>query len=354
MSEGDKLATALATLGRDPRAREAIVDALRELELAAPQSAALREEVTGPLVDALFAGAGRVRKTLSSGLILEFVHSSKITRDFILSRPAMPDHVWEPQTTRLLLHLARGTRHVVIGGAYFGDHALLIARSLQASSGTVHAFEPNARNVELLAHNARLNGLANVRAHRKGLWDHAARLRLAGDDALASSVDAAQEGSGDTFDTVTIDDYRRELDGPVGLVMLDIEGGELKALRGGRAQLSLPAGEAPNVVFEIHSHYVDWSRGLERTEIVEFMRSLGYHVWAVRDSHSNVELAAQPIELIPVERVYLEGPPHGFNMLAVKDPRLVAGEPFRMRRDVSPKYLFHKDPSLYHPLKDRP
>ncbi len=330
-----------------------MVDALRELEGAAPHSAALREEVTGPLVDALFADAGRVRKTLSSGLVIEFVHSSKITRDFILSRPASPDHVGEPQTTRLLLHLPRGARHVVIGGAYFGDHALLIARSLQGSGGVVHAFEPNARNVELLAHNALLNGLANLRAHRKGLWDRAARLSLAGDDALASSVEAVQGGSPeDTFDTVTIDEYRRELDGPVGLVMLDIEGGELKALQGARAQLSLPAGEAPNVVFEIHSHYVDWSRGLHRTGIVEFMRSLGYHVWAVRDSHSNVDLAGQPIELIPPEHTYLEGPAHGFNMLAVKDPRLVAGEPFRMRRDVSPKYLFHKDPSLYHPLKD--
>jgi hypothetical protein len=54
-----------------------------------------------------------------------------------------PDHAWEPQT----IHPGEpgeGKRQVVIGGAYFGDHAVLIARR---SPGTAAwcTFEPNNR-----------------------------------------------------------------------------------------------------------------------------------------------------------------------------------------------------------------
>jgi FkbM family methyltransferase len=215
----------------------------------------------------------------------------------------------------------------------------------------VHAFEPNQLNVALLEDNARLNGLGNVRAHRKGLWDRATTLKLIGDDALASSGEVAAETEG-AFDTVTMDEYRKGLDAPIGLVMLDIEGGEMKALRGAHGQLSLPAGQAPNVVFEVHSHYVDWSRGLEKTDVVEYLAGLGYQVYSIRDAHSNVDLKGQPVELIPAAQTYIGGPAHGFNMLAVKDASLLRDALFRMRRHVSPKYLFHKDPALHHPLKD--
>jgi hypothetical protein len=183
-----------------------------------------------------------------------------------------------------------------------------------------------------------------------GLWDRVTTLRLLGEDALASSGEA-DAAAPDSFPTTTIDEYASHLGGPIGLVMLDIEGGEERALRGGRAQLALPAHEAPNVVFEVHSHYVDWSRGLHRTSIVEYMRSLGYEVYAVRDAHTNVDLKGAPIELIAPEDTYLEGPPHGFNMLAVKDRDLVRESMFRFRSGVSPKYLFHKDPALHHPIK---
>jgi FkbM family methyltransferase len=353
MSEVDRLANALRIIGRDERVRRVLTRVLRRVEATQANEGSIRDEVTGPLVDALFADAGLVRKKLQSGLVIDFYPSSKITRDFILSTPAVPDHVWEPQTTRLLLHLARGTRHVVIGGAYFGDHALLIAQQLQAGGGVVHAFEPNATNVKLLAHNARTNALDNIRAHRLGLWDRPAKLKLLGEDALATSEEIVEgESVQGAFETVTIDEYRKQLDAGIGLIMLDIEGGEMRALRGAHAQLALPGAQAPHVVFEVHSSYVDWSSGLEKTTIVEYMQSLGYHVYAVRDCWSNRDLRGQPIEVIPAKDTYIEGPPHGFNMLAVKDPAMLGGALFRIRHHVSPKYLFHKDPALHHPLKD--
>jgi hypothetical protein len=132
--------------------------------------------------------------------------------------------------------------------------------------------------------------------------------------------------------------------------MLDIEGAELAALKGARAYLGQPPGVAPAVIFEVHRHYVDWSNGLGNTEITRFLKDFGYALFAVRDYQSNVPMADQPIELIRPEHTYLDGPPHGFNMLAVKDEAVLDARQFRFCTGVSPKLLAHRDPQLHQPL----
>lgn len=103
-------------------------------------------------------------------------------------------------------------------------------------------------------------------------------------------------------------------------------------------------------MFEVHRHHVDWTHGLEKTAVVSMLVAHGYRVFAVRDFHSNVAMHGQPIEVIPVDRVHLEGPPHGFNLLATKEPGLVERLGLRVVSGVSPKYLFDKDPALHHPV----
>lgn len=107
---------ALGMIGRDETAREEITRSLRSFEARTTYSGSLRDEVTGVIVDALYQDSGLLRKTLKSGLVFEFQHTGRITRDFIMARDDMPDHVWEPQTTRLLLYLSKGAKNVVVGG----------------------------------------------------------------------------------------------------------------------------------------------------------------------------------------------------------------------------------------------
>lgn len=132
--------------------------------------------------------------------------------------------------------------------------------------------------------------------------------------------------------------------------MLDIEGAELRALQGAASFLAMPAGTAPDIVFEVHRDYVDWGAGLENTPIVRYLSELGYTVFAVRDFNSNVDMSGKPIELIPADKVYLEGPAHGFNMVAVKNPQRFDTPDYLICHDVSPKLLRHKDPALHHPM----
>ena len=358
--EAAKLQAILGRVGQNELARTQFIAACQLVESLPENATTPREDLTGPILDALHQHVQVLRKELSNGIMFDFYYRSRIARDFVMSSPAKPDHVWEPQTTKLLLHLSQGASNVIVGGAYFGDQAILIADQLQPGGGVCHAFEPDADQADMLEHNARLNKLSNVRVNKVGLWsDCVTRLQLTGPDALATSVpvEAGDDLNGEqdqSFPTITIDDYLSERNiERVELIMLDLEGGELEALRGAQGQLSLPTRVAPHVVFEVHRSYVDWTGGLENTEIGKYLGGFGYRLFAIRDFQSNFDMRGRPIELVNAATVYLEGPPHGFNMLAVKDSA-VLDDRYKICDGVSPKLLLHKDPRLHHPTDGQP
>ncbi|MFZ4593176.1 MAG: FkbM family methyltransferase [Verrucomicrobiaceae bacterium] len=313
---------------------------------------AVRDQVTGPLVDSLFLGC-RFRKTLANGLRFDFTHTGRISREFILSAEH-PDHVWEPQTTRLLLHFAAQAEHAIVGGAYFGDQALLMAHAMRAHGGQVHAFEPGARQHADLVENAHQNDLHTLFARAVGLWSRpGVRLRFDGADELASPSEAPPVSDPETVPTTTVDACLAERGiAHLDLLMIDVEGGEQSVLQGARHQLERPAAEAPVVVFETNSRYSDWSQGLAKAETCVFLAERGYHLYAIRDHHANFNMQGRPVELIPVDRTFIEGPPHGFNMLAIKNPERLNDPLFRLVQDVSPKLLPHKGDRRFEPVHD--
>lgn len=350
-SNGLKLQSALLNLGRDPQLRLELMEWLKQMETRLSYTGSVRDDITGPIIDALHTEDDRYEKTLADGTRLQFLYRTKIARDFILSDETHPSHAWEPQTTRLLQYLTNCTSaDVLIGGAYFGDHAILIGRQLMNSDRLVHCFEPNSIQAEMLANNAQLNILKNLRIQRLGLWHESSqRLRLDGFDSFANAVPVsiAEEG----FDTVTIDDYCAAEGCRIGILMLDIEGAELSALRGASKVIQR---DKPAIVFEVHRDYVDWTLGLRQTPICALLLDAGYQIFAVRDFNTHLEMGDRCIELVPMDSVYLEGPPHGFNMLAIPTSDIIGGPLFRIVENVSPKLLRHKNPALHHPLDGLP
>jgi FkbM family methyltransferase len=342
------LAHALSSLGKDERVRGLIFDALREAELQADDPAVFREQVRWPLILAMLAEVESHRVVLENGVIFDVRPDSRIEKALLLSSVAHPDHVWEPQTTKLLTQLASGATNVIVGGAYIGDQTALIANAMRV--GKVHAFEPMKHAFERLLHHLQINDLDNVVAHRLGLWSSSnASLQLDGHLALASSIalDDQQTATGETTESISIDDYVRAQDlSRVELIMLDTEGGEENALHGAQQTITR---DQPNIVFEVHRNFVDWSDGLEKTSVVRFLTAQGYDVFAIRDFHNNYPMHAHPIEIVPVATVYLEGPPHGFNLLATRDETLLHRLDLRIVENVSPKLLLEKDPALHFP-----
>ena len=346
--DGARLQLAMRALGRHPQLRASVLALLKQAEGELSYSGAVRDDITGPIADALHDDADIYEKTLADGTRFKFLFRTKIARDFVLAKDEHPTHVWEPQTTRLLLHLCAGLQgDALIGGAYFGDQAILVARALQARLLDVHCFEPNTDQSAMLAENIALNRLDNIHVNRCGLWSCSdARLKLDGFDSFANAISAeADDPQG--FATVSIDDYRAAGQLNIGLIQLDIEGAEFGALQGARRTLEQ---DKPHIVFEVHRHYVDWSRGLAQTDICRYLAALGYTLFALRDFNSQREMGAKPIELVALDKVYLDGPAHGFNMVAVQDSRALPAPLFRQVMHVSPKLLAHKDPALHHPL----
>jgi len=350
--DNNKLSKALALIAANADWKDAFIRHILNFEKdVATPGIDVREEISGPLIDGLFDDNQVMRKQISDGTIFEFLYRSKIARDFVMSEPGVPDHAWETQTSRLLVALAKGAKNVVVGGAYFGDQTILIAKEVVKSGGVVYAFEPNHDQRKMLIKNAQLNQLENIVPNKEGLWDNSTTaLTLIGYDSFAYP-EAVDPSHNDAFQTTTIDEYLHSVNvKQLDLIMLDIEGAELRALKGGLEFLKQPVGQAPNIVFEVHRHFVDWSDGLEKTALISFLTDLGYKVFAVRDFNSNYNLSGKPIEIIPAQDVYLDGPDHGFNMVAVKDSGIFNNPGFRICHGVSPKLLRHKDPALHHPI----
>lgn len=344
---GARLQQALQLLGRNPELRAELMQwLLRAEDKIVYPGGAIRDDITGPIVDALHTDLDVYERELADGTKFKFFFRTKIARDFLMAKREHPSHVWEPQTTKLLLKLAQeGRQDVLVGGAYFGDQAILLARQIQPQGRRLHGFEPNTAQADMFAENARINHLDNVEVRRLGLWSASSvKLKLDGFDSFANAVLAEGDEAG--FQTITIDDYLAQQGRSLSLIQLDIEGAEFGALQGAQKCL---AQQCPDIVFEVHRSYVDWSQGLENTELCRYLSGFGYHLFAIRDFNSHREMGDSPVELVPADQVYLEGPPHGFNMLAIRDVARLQAPFYAIVPGVSPKLLLHKDPALHHP-----
>ena len=342
---------ALAEVARDQVLRDSLFDSLREAEARSNDPNWFREHVRWPVILGSLREAGVHRVRLSNGLVFEVGADSRIEKALLLSPAREPDHVWEPQTTRLVVALAAGADNVLVGGAYIGDHVLPLAQAV-SPRGTVHAFEPARHPFERLGAQRRAQP-SRQRARPPGGVVGPRRRRLAPLRGLRAGGDLRDHPARDhdeVAEAMTIDAYvRREGLSGLELVQLDTEGGEERALAGGRETLSRPKDSAPNLVFEVHRRHVDWSEGLPNTSLVRMLSSLGYQAFGIRDVHGNFPMGDSPVEVVPAASVHLEGPPHGFNMLAVKDEGILRRLGIMIVEGVSPKLLPEGDSPLHRP-----
>ena len=314
----------------------------------------LLKEMLYPLLDKLYKPDDVFDIQLKNGLSLEFVYKSVISKEILLRDVLAPDHVWEPMTTKVMqLILSQRPGSCLICGAYFGDHAVLAAnllRSQDNQQNKVIAIEPNVEQYQFLCKNLKSNGLdEHAVTLNSFLWSSVGvPLSLDDRDSLASArIDADSSSLSITIDAVASS-------APIGksfsLIMLDIEGGECEAFKGASSLISLGSDSAPDLIFEVNSRYTSWEFGFKNIEVISLLLKHGYQIMAIRDGQTNFSFNLRKPELIPLEHLYLSGPPHGFNLIASKRSDFFVDQNFDFVENVSPKYLRHRDPSLFAPF----
>jgi FkbM family methyltransferase len=218
-------------------------------------------------------------KILGKWMYLDDLDSSRLTRFGI----------YQPEQTKLIKKLVKKKHTVIDIGANIGYFTLIMAQQAKQ----VHAFEPEARNFEILKKNVELNGFSNVKLHNLAVAETNGKttLHLCDIGRGMHRIYPSQwckEGT-TNVQTVRIDDIIEEAD----FIKIDIEGAELGALKG---MTKLLKKRKSNIIMEFHPPSIE-EYGAKPRNIYDFMTSLGYEIkGSLRDSLSFEELEKIAIE----------------------------------------------------------
>lgn len=171
-------------------------------------------------------------------------------------------------------------------GANIGNHSLYFADYFES----VHSFEPNPRTFDVLSINSNLVG--NIICHKIGLSDVARNSQIktnVGNIGNSVVVDGADNGTvGISLETLDSFNLKK-----VGLIKIDVEGHEYKALLGAKTTISQ---NQPIILFEQHlNDFVGNS-----SPVVELIKSFGYSRFAVIQRGPNLNRGVIAASLINV------------------------------------------------------
>ncbi len=184
--------------------------------------------------------------------------------------------LYELETYRLLRRLLQPGRRFVDCGANIGYFTLLAARWV-GPSGRVDAFEPDLQNRDRLLRNLEANGLTRVHVHAEAVSDGAGQLTLyhpgpRGNHGMASAY--LYDSARDRPQQVPCQRLDACLQEAPDVVKIDVEGGELAAVRG---MEHLFAGAHPPVIIYEHNRATAAAAGFRPSDIPRAIEQFNRH-----------------------------------------------------------------------------
>lgn len=189
------------------------------------------------------------------------------------------DGVYEKDTTNVFLGEIKSGMTVVDIGAHVGYYTLLAAK-LVGDGGRVFAFEPAPANFSILASNAEKNGYSNISLIQKAVSGKSSRLKLFLQDYKYSGKHAFGQDSKAAghilVDSVSLDEFFKDLDGRIDFIKMDIEGAELIALEG----MSRVLGENRNIKLVFEFSPIQLRRvGSSPDKLFHLLMGLGFNIY---------------------------------------------------------------------------
>ncbi len=231
--------------------------------------------------------------------------------------PLWIGHGLEPATSALLPSLVRRGEVVFDVGANAGYFTLLLSE-LVGEAGTVVAFEPVGAQAALLRRSIELNRLRNVTVCENAVAD--------GDGELALTLDRVNSGlaslsprnvlaPGGTVRVrgLTLDGYSRVTGLYPGLLKIDVQGAEMKVLRGAAGQLDRDV----RIILEY------WPRGIRHlgddpSGLYGLLREHGFEVCRIEEDSRVSALDAAAFARLTSELSAGKNPLRSANLLASK------------------------------------
>ena len=155
--------------------------------------------------------------------------------DFNVSRSLLHSGSYDWPDVCLLSRLVDQQSRLVFVGAHIGG--LLIPIALRSGARNIVAFEPSPQNHKLLKINLSLNGLTHGVVHHAAAGDRAGQIRFTQNKINSGNSRIAESGE-IAVQVTTLDEALAPDQTAIDLMVMDVEGFEVHAIRGGLATLA--------------------------------------------------------------------------------------------------------------------
>jgi FkbM family methyltransferase len=218
-----------------------------------------------------------VRVRWYDGLIVDLILGNDQSRCLYVSGSFEPNEFW------FLGTLLRPGMCFVDVGANEGFYTLFAARRVMPD-GRVYAFEPSPREAARLENNILINRLANVRVFREGLAEqsgtavlHVADPEHNGQNTLGTFGHPGVECADNVQVALTNLDLVRDKGEivRVDVLKMDVEGAEMRVLRGAARTLQL---DKPVLLMELFDAALR-GQNSSADEVLDFLRNLGFRIF---------------------------------------------------------------------------
>ena len=174
---------------------------------------------------------------------------------------------------------------VIDVGAYIDGWYSLLAAKLVGEEGRVYAFEPHPLYYNLFKNNIKLNCIANIMSIKLGVSDRVGTFNFyeggIGSSLIKRHVEDVTKklkeknyGRAIKIKTTTLDKFVKDKQiKHIALIKIDVEGAEMKALKG--AINILKRVDGPNFIVEVVDQYLQRA-GSSKRELLSYMDSFGY------------------------------------------------------------------------------